>query len=475
MQLSGSMSRGTGSEWQRLAIAGAIFATAAICAVSAVFQLWYCVAFLLAIPVLLLWPVESGLGMYAMLMPLSLVSVAGGEKLGWLLGIACGAALLTATVVLGRSQRSPGAARYWLLLVVWAGFTAFWALDRGEALRTIGTAISLVVLLIVAWSVRIEESQFRRVCVMIVLGGCLAAALAISRGVHQIAEARVRGLTGTGEDDPNMFAASLLLPWAMALVLTLTHRSWTRRGLAFAASAVITVGILFTMSRGALLSMAVIVGVFAYRLRLRRQLLVLILLVGALISFMPQMLYQRIQQTESGDPRLVIWHVGWTAVVPEYFLLGAGAGNFHVAYTRFAGEASRLLADVHGATPYDWDAHDIYLAVVAELGVVGALLFAAAVLSQLKELRKTVREAEAPTKFALIGIEAATCGLLVAGVFLNFFWRKFFWLDWMLVGQIICIAQRAKVTQVHAVRDRSRPDGSPIPLAGSLTSAGSRR
>jgi hypothetical protein len=45
----------------------------------------------------------------------------------------------------------------------------------------------------------------------------------------------------------------------------------------------------------------------------------------------------------------------------------------------------------------------------------------------------------------------------------------------MLVGQIICIAQRAKVTQVHAVRDRSRPDGSPIPLAGSLTSAGSRR
>jgi O-Antigen ligase len=416
------------------------FAAAAIFAILIAVQAWRNLTFLITVPILLIWPVELGLGLFALVVPFGIVALGEGDestKIGWVVGAGAGAALLFSGVVLGRFQKPPAAARYWILLVVWAGLTTFWALNRGEALQMLPTAVSLVVLYVVAASVRVDEKQFFRVCIMALLGGCAAAAIGAHHAFQQIASTRLFGITGTQEDDPNIFAASLLLPLAIAASISLTQRSWFHRGLAMVAVGVITLGILFTMSRGALLSIATMIGVFAYRLRFSRRVILIMSVIAMLLAFMPGLLFQRIKEAETGNGRLAIWNVGLT-VLRHYALLGVGLNNFHVAFNRFASDANGIAE----AERFSRDSHNTYLAMTADLGLAGIALFGAAIISQLKHLKRFYGRSGLLYTCELAAIEAATWGLLVAGFFLNLCWKKFFWLDWMLLAQAVCVAER---------------------------------
>jgi O-antigen ligase len=423
---------------------GALFAATSVLAVLIASQAWLYLAALVAVPLSLFWPVEVGLGVFAALVPFSIVGVGKGDaamKLGWIAGLGAGAALLFHGLILGRLQRPPAAARYWILLVVWSGFTAFWALDRAESLQTLVTAISLLLLYVIAVSVRISEKQFAYVCIMVLLGGSAAAAIGAKYALQHISGARLFGITGTKQDDPNMFAASLLLPLALAFAISVRQRSWFPRVLALLAASVIVLGIFFTMSRGGLLAMTAMFGVFAYRLRLSRRLILLVSLVLILLPFMPGLLLQRIHQAEAGDPRLAVWRVG-LVLVRHYGLIGVGLSNFPVAFTQFASEARGLPEEER----YGHDSHNIYLGTTVEFGLIGLALLGAAITSQLKGLKSLHRRSGFELTWQLLGIEAATWGLLVAGFFVNLFWFKFFWLDWMLLAQAIRIAER-KFTQ----------------------------
>jgi hypothetical protein len=421
-------------------VAGALLAAAVIIALLLVLQAWWALAVLLAIPLVIIWPAEVGLGGFAMAVPFAIVTLGNGSvKLGWVLGLSAGGALVFSGFVLGRLQRPPTVARYWVLLVLWASFTAFWALDREVALKLVITAGSLIAVYLIAVSVRLDEKQFSRVCMMCVVGGCAAACIAIQRALAEGIQQRLPGITGTTDDDPNMFAASLLLPFALAVSIAVTNGPSLRRALAWFAVTVLALGILVTMSRGGLLSLVAMFIVFAYRLRFNRPMIFVVTVFALLLSFMPGVLFQRVQAMKHGDARLTFWRLGLTEILPHYGLMGVGLGNFPVAFTRYAGRATGV---VPAGEEFNRDSHNIYVGTAVELGLPGFVLLVTAIVWHRMQLQRLHARSRSRPGYELIGFEAAMWALLVAGFFINLFWHKFFWLNWMLLAQAVVILER---------------------------------
>ena len=59
-----------------------------------------------------------------------------------------------------------------------------------------------------------------------------------------------------------------------------------------------------------------------------------------------------------------------------------------------------------------------------------------------KQLQHVYTRSRSRPGHELVGFEAAMWALLVAGFFINLFWHKFFWLNWMLLAQAVVILER---------------------------------
>jgi O-antigen ligase len=192
----------------------------------------------------------------------------------------------------------------------------------------------------------------------------------------------------------------------------------------------------------ALLAMLV---VYMYRLRIGSRLVVPVLLLALLLSFMPSAFYGRFQEApkSGGSGRLDIWTVGLVAF-QHYGLVGAGLNNFPFAYTNYANAAK--------FQGFDRDAHNIYLSIAVESGVVGLLLFFLAVRAQLRGIASPPDNQEG-VDYLRVATEAVAWGLLVYGFFGTIVWSKEFWFAWMLLGGVIGVsAESAKALSPQRTR-----------------------
>ena len=222
---------------------------------------------------LLVWPIETAVGLYALLIPWEdLTVVSQGSDRTTLLWYAGGIAILV-LVSIGLIRRStvtpPRAALFWSLFILWAASSTLWAIKPEEALVRIPTAASLWLLYLAAVSVRITRKELSWIVLMVVAGGCTASLYSISQYFHGAAIADLEGhrasLVGsTDAADPNFFAASLLLPLSMAIGEALSCRNGLRRIIMLGAVGAIAFAVFLTMSRGALFSVLVVAFVFSY-------------------------------------------------------------------------------------------------------------------------------------------------------------------------------------------------------------------
>lgn len=202
---------------------------------------------------------------------------------------------------------------------------------------------------------------------------------------------------------------NLVLPFCLAFATGGTDpvlRILSRWCLAFAALA-----LLLTQSRGGLLAFAAILLVYAYfsardrKARMRRVALVLIvcLVMAAVAGFF----FQRLGEIDdfTAVSRLAIWGGAFT-VFAQSPLFGTGFGNLR-------GLMGGLLNLPDGWTG---DAHNLYLELLAETGLIGFAVFGIlmffALCSALRQLRKMESHFN---KMIALAILAALCGVLVHG------------------------------------------------------------
>jgi O-antigen ligase len=391
---------------------------------------WLFVGAALALLLLLVWPLEAALGLYAFLIPFETMTATGSGS-GPSTTLLRYVGLVALVVVPGvgwlreRMVKPPRAAMYWSLFVLWCAITTMWAIDQDNAWHRMPTAVGLWLLYLGVVSVQVTTKELSRITLLTILGGCSAALFSsymfVSSGG---ALGRASIPEGSTLADPDFFAATLLLPFSLAFGEVLSNRGWTRRVLYLAAMGVMALAVFLSMSRGMLVAIAVITGVFLYRLRLNWRLLFPVAVLGAALLFMPAAFFARVQEGASNrlTGRVDIWVAGLHSLL-RYGLFGAGMENFSNAYQEYSGTARFYLGQKRAS-------HNIYLQSSVEFGILGILALIAAVRSHLREFSRPVRTCLAPAR--VIALEAACWGMLVAGSVQDMLWRKAFWFVWAL-------------------------------------------
>jgi hypothetical protein len=395
---------------------------------------WILTLGLLAMTILLLRPREVCLAVYAFLLPFDMLSAVGpaGITLTSIAGAGLAAVLLGTALVKRDLQRPPRQAIWWVLLVVWVAATILWALDGESAISRLPTAISLLVVYLVALSANITSKELRTASIFAVAGGCAASLYTIYlfyRGAGYHHGFRATLMAGDKAADPNLFAATLLLPLSLAVHGFLTPRRWLARLGWLAVAATLSFGILVTGSRGGLVAVAAMILFYMYVRQVSRLMTIpFVAIFVALALLLPNAFYARLETTAEtgGAGRTTVWQGGLVAF-ENHALVGAGVNNFSNAYRE------NRSAPIYRHN-YVIGAHNTYLETAVEGGVIGFALLMTAFGSHLRAASRRRKNLPIKAGRIIIPYEAACYSILVAAFFIGVIWDKWFWMAWILLA-----------------------------------------
>ena len=333
--------------------------------------------------------------------------------------------------------------------VGWAGISALWAADSAVAISNasrLGLTVALVFILFTALR---TPRDVTIVAWAFLTGAFLVAVVGLATGANKA------GRLALGELDPNTLAASLsaALLLALFLVWSLEHRG--AQVLLALFMCVYGVAIVRTESRGALVALAVaacaaVIFGGPARSRIVGTLIIIVAIgVGYYAFAAPADVRERAASTVGGqrDPRFDTWSIA-RSMTGDHPILGVGLGNFTVVQSRYLpGQASLVGVRKLHNTPLV--AHNTYLEILAELGIVGLALFVAIVVSIAGGAIRSLGRISARSPSAELtvrGLIAVLSVFLTAYAFVSGTYAKHIWL---LVGVLAAAAS--------IVRDVKRP------------------
>ncbi len=260
-------------------------------------------------------------------------------------------------------------------------------------------------------------------------------------------------------NDPNFYGQIMVVLVPLAFERLLDEKRLLLRILAGWALFVCIVTILYTYSRGDFLALGV-VALLAIIQQPRRPLIpVFLLLAFGLLAYqvLPDQYTQRIRSLLQVIPgasnsvtldasiqaRAATDAVGWT-MFTQNPIFGVGVGNFNTRYLEYARQLGL------GQNVETQSAHNLFLQVAAERGILGFLSFAAIIYFTFRALAlaKGLFAKQNMNEFANLSaaMSVGLIGYLVAAIFLHDAYIRYLWL---LVGIAWGVLQAAKNS--HAV------------------------
>lgn len=244
-------------------------------------------------------------------------------------------------------------------------------------------------------------------------------------GAHLTAD--INGFVG----DNNVFGLTLCVVFSvlMGLRVTLPKGKWPNR-IFFACIVFLVLCIIYTESRGAMLTMVVILAARAVISRKRfRNMATLLAVIFLTLSVVPYRFFHRmntlndIRANASAMGRIQNWELSWQEAL-RYPILGVGPGN-HIPYA---------LSHPHNVQVRV--AHSIYFQILAEEGFPGLLLYLLFCAATLSNLASTWRYAisigrKYPdldwTRNVVSWLTCGYLGFLFGSAFLNMLYIEFPW------------------------------------------------
>jgi O-antigen ligase len=315
-------------------------------------------------------------------------------------------------------------------LVAWSLVSAMWAQSRSTALLGTSRYAQVLVLLPIVYAGVRRFTDLRRVAASFVIGGLFFTAFGAAAGAT-IDGSRLGGALG----DPNDTAAALAAAAVLAFALGAgEHRSSPRRWAWFGAALLALLGLVATASRGGIVALAVTaVAAIVVGGRWRRQAILAatggVILVICWFSFLaPASSRSHISSTQT--PRTTIWTVAGRAIAANP-IVGLGNNNFTTSSKNYLiAPGATARADQIVTTPEP--AHNTYLEIWADLGIVGLALFLAIVVAAL---RSSLAAAAVLGNAGRLGDELLAKALVVAIVamlsayfFISYQYSKQLWL-----------------------------------------------
>ncbi len=358
-----------------------------------------------------------------------------------LLGLAAAFGLLVHLLGTRRSvPELPATVSFWLLFLAWLGLTLLWSVDPAVSLSKLRILASLIGLYTLASLIRFDRRGLRWIELAAVAGAMVVAVqalhLAAAGRLHETASRQSRFTFEEG--DPNITAATLLLPFVLALWWAMHARTTARRRGSLALAGTILATIVVTGSRGGLVSAGISVLILVVQspsLTWRRSAVyggVFFLSLTLLFISLPAPLTSHLTAKDSTG-RADIWKVG-LAACPQVCDIGSGWGTFPTVYRK----AYYDHLGLKGAGDVDWSAHNTFVSTLIEAGFVGLVLMVLALAILVRRLFDLPAIVRGPPI-------AAVAGLVTSNMFLSNVNFKYFWFT-MIYATLYLTAYRASAS-----------------------------
>jgi putative inorganic carbon (hco3(-)) transporter len=329
-----------------------------------------------------------------------------------------------------------------IALATWSAISATWAVSSGVAIAsTLSYVLNMLLFPIVMVAVRRRE-QLQWVLAAFLIGAIISTAYGFIYATGT-AGGRLEG----GIGDANEQAAVLVAAIPIALALGNTMRRPALRLLCWGGGVFCLIGVFTTLSRGGLIALGFVMAaavLFGGRWRAKAAVLLAVTALGTITYYFaiaPLAARQRVtSSTTSG--RSDIWHVAWR-MIQAHPITGSGSGNFQEAsihYVQGIGSISNanLIVDVPHV------AHNIYLQLLADLGIPGLLAFlgvagfsmVAVGKAALRFERQGDREMELVARCLLLSVVA----FMSADFFLSGEFSKQLWLTFALCPAVLALS-----------------------------------
>jgi O-antigen ligase len=340
-----------------------------------------------------------------------------------------------------------------VFFLTWSFASVLWAEDPVSARFETSRLVQNAVLFFIVFSA-IEKRQHLLWVLGAYLGGAFLTAvvgLAGGSSSEQFSPYADTSRLSGGISDPNELAAILVPAVAIAAFLIPTTRAPLMRWLLLSLVLVISLALFFTQSRGGLLALAVVMvftPFLAGPVRLRA-LLVIIAVVALGIGYFalvaPPQAIQHVTKFSvgSGTGREDLWRVS-IQMFNDHPLGGVGTGNFQVIEPKYALHDINLTRpDLVVDTPKV--AHNTYLHILTELGLIGIAAFGAMLIGSLLIAKRAIRSfaerGELRLEIVARGVLIGTLGMLAAFVFITAQYEKQLWL---LLGVCVSLSTLAR-------------------------------
>jgi O-antigen ligase len=405
---------------------------------------------------LVTWDLALGVCGFLLIAPLDVLSKNNDLSLTKAAGALLVLAWLAAIATRGASKRDLISGQPWLTtalvaFLAWSVLSAIWAEDPSDTYRsTIRFALNAMLFPIIYFAVR-----DRRHVVWVLAVFVLGAQLSVLWGLTHTPSAggasaeQVGRLTGA-RMEANALATLLVVSVVFAGALAVVLRGRTvARALAVAAVVAGVMALFATFSRAGLVAFAIAIffGIF-YGGRWRPVMAALGLaavLVGAVfLSETSSGAIDRLTDSSTSG-RSSIWTVGWR-MVEAHPVVGVGSGNYTTAAPHYLlTEPGTIEAD-HYILDTPYVAHNIYLHVLAEMGIIGLALFLAvlglAIHAAVRAVRIFHRLGDRSMELVGRALVVALAGILAADFFMSEQYSKQLWVLLALGPVLLAIAHR---------------------------------
>ncbi|PCJ96242.1 MAG: hypothetical protein COA45_11360 [Zetaproteobacteria bacterium] len=326
-----------------------------------------------------------------------------------------------------------------------------------ESLTGTYAKIAIIVLAITWMTQGLRE--FKLASLLICCSGILVALITLYNSANGIGLVEGTRVTigrdiGSMLGDPNDLALVLLFPTAFGLSYVINPNiKWYDRALGLITITLMFAAILATQSRGGLLGVLAVMGVFAWYKVPSKTLLITGGLCGVLLLYIVAGIGERASGglheggfDESAKGRLYAWEAAfWMAVHKP--LTGIGISNFIYNYWEYS---------------HYWDGknhavHSTWFGVLAETGFLGFSLFISLIIMSVRNMIRAVETLESLQNhhylYAMaMALLAGFAGFCASGTFLT---MGFIWPFYIMFG--LSLALRQIVSQIEMLSMNYQP------------------